>query len=96
MANEHSGEKPETHIDVVVVTTSGSYPESGTDRVAAHQPVRNELTKAAQELHIVDTAGWVARVGGTEIDVDKSYIDNHLTGAVTIDYGPREGGGGNE
>jgi hypothetical protein len=96
MSDGHSGETPETHVDVAVVTTSGSYPTSGTDRVAAHQPVRNELTKAAKELHIVDTTGWIARVSGTEIDVDKSYVDNHLTGTVKIDYGPREGGGGNE
>lgn len=96
MSDGHSAEKPETHVDVVVVTTSGSYPTSGTDRVAAHQPVRNELTKASKELHIVDTTGWIARVGSTEIEVDKSYVDNHLTGTVKIDYGPREGGGGNE
>ena len=96
MSDEHSGEKLETHVDVVVVTTSGSYPATGSDRVAAHQPVRNELTKAARELRIVDTTGWVARVGATEIDVDTSYIDNHLTGTVKIDYGPREGGGGDE
>ena len=62
MANEHSGGKPETHVEVVVVTTSGSYPATGTDRVSAHQPVRNELAKAAHELHIVDTTGWIARV----------------------------------
>lgn len=96
MANEHSGEKTESHVEVVVVTTSGSYPATGTDRVAAHQPVGNQLKTAARELHIVDTTGWIARVGGTEVDVDKSYVDNHLTGTVKIDYGPREGGGGNE
>jgi hypothetical protein len=89
-------EKPETHVEVVVVTTGGSYPVTGTDRVAAHQPVRNQLAKAAKALHIVDTTGWIARVGGTELDVDKSYIDNHLTGTVKLDYGPREGGGGDE
>lgn len=96
MVKEHSGEKPESHVEVVVVTTSGSYPATGTDRVAAHQPVGNQLKKAARELHIIDTTGWIARVGSTEVDIDKSYVDNHLTGTVKIDYGPREGGGGNE
>jgi hypothetical protein len=86
----------ETHVEVVVVTTSGSYPTTGTDRVSAHQPVRNQLAKAARELHIVDTAGWIARVDGREIDVEKSYVENHLAGTVRIDYGPREGGGGDE
>lgn len=95
MANEHQ-DKPDNHVDVVVVTTSGRYPATGADRVASHQPVRNELKKAAEALHIVDTAGWIARVAGREIDPDKSYVDNSLTGTVTIDYGPREGGGGDE
>lgn len=94
MASEHSGGKPETHVDVVVVTTSGSDPATGTDRVSAHQPVRNQLEQAARKLDIVDTAGWIARVGGREIDVEQNYIENQLTGTVTIDYGPREGGGG--
>lgn len=89
-------EKPDTHVEIVVVTTSGTYPVTGSDRVAAHQPVRNQLAKAAKELKIVDTSGWIARVGGTEIDVNKTYIENGLTGTVQIDYGPREGGGGNE
>jgi len=96
MANEHQDEKADNHVEVVVVTTSGRYPATGTNRVASHQPVQVELKKAADALHIVDTAGWIARVDGREIDPNKSYIDNHLTGTVTIDYGPREGGGGNE
>lgn len=95
MSDQHSGGKSDTHVEVVVVTTSGSYPTTGTDRVAAHQPVRNQLNKASKALEIVNTDGWIARVGGTEVDVDKSYSDNHLTGTVKIDYGPREGGGGN-
>jgi hypothetical protein len=86
----------ETHVEVVVVTTSGSHPATGTDRVSAHQPVRNELAKAARELQIVDTAGWIARVDGREIDIEKSYVENQLVGTVRIDYGPREGGGGDE
>lgn len=94
MADSDKKDKPETHVDVVVVTTSGRYPATGTDKVSAHQPVRNELAQAARHLGIVDTTGWVARVDGREIDIDKNYIENGLTGTVKIDYGPREGGGG--
>lgn len=97
MNTQSSGPTPE-FIEVAVVTTSGRYPTTGFDKVAAQQPVQDELSKAANELHIVDTSGWVARVNGREIDPTKNYIDNQLTASatVTIDYGPSEGGGGDE
>jgi len=86
--------KTDSHVDVVILTTSGSYPSTGTDSVPSHQKVRQQLKKAAQALGLVDTDTWVAKVGGREIDPEKSYIDNGLTGSVRIDFGPREGGGG--
>lgn len=95
MSNEQAG-NPDAHVEVAVVTTSGRYPTQGTNRVAAHQPLSVELAKAVKELKIVDTTGWVARVNGQAIDPNKSYFENHLTGTVIIDYGPPEGGGGNE
>jgi hypothetical protein len=91
MAEGHSDDN---HVEVTVVTTSGRYPASGTDRNSVNQPVENVLKKAANELHIVSTTNWVARIGGRELDVSKSYVDNGLSGTITIDYGPREGGGG--
>lgn len=96
MTNDKTGEKPETHVDVLVTTTSGDYPETGTDSVPVNQPVRQQLKAAAKALNIVDTTNWVAKVGGNDIDQDKSYADNGLSGSVTIDYGPHEGGGGHE
>lgn len=96
MANEPQAGNPDSHVDVAVVTTSGRYPAQGTNRVAAHEPVSVELKKAVKELKIVDTTGWIARVAGVQIDPNKSYVDNHLTGTVIIDYGPPEGGGGYE
>ena len=96
MANEHAEIKPETHVEVEVITTSGTYPASGTNRTAANQPVRVELEKAVHDLHIVDTNGWVARVDGRQINPDQSYVENGLSGTVKIDYGPKEGGGGYE
>jgi hypothetical protein len=96
MIDEKHGNKPETHVEVRVTTTSGSYPKTGFDAVPAHQPVKQQLKKAADALTIVDTTGWVAKVNGTDIDTGKSYADNGLSGTMSIDYGPAEGGGGNE
>lgn len=85
----------EVFVAVRVVTTSGSYPAEGFDRVPMHQPVRQQLAEAVRKLKIRDTKEWVALVGGTEIDPDKSYEANGLEGEVVIDFGPLEGGGGN-
>ena len=84
------------HIEVAVVTTSGTWPEKGFDSVPIHQPIKVELQQAAKELKIADTTGWVATVKGRELNIEQSYIENQLSGQVEIDYGPREGGGGNE
>lgn len=89
-------DKPENQVEVVVITTSGSYPTTGTEKVPANQKVSQLLAKAAKHLGIVDTNGWIARVNGREIDPEKSYTDNQLSGVVKIDYHKREGGGGHE
>lgn len=96
MTNEKHDKKPETHVDVLITTTSGNYPDTGRDRVPVNQPVRQQLQAAAKKLDIVDTTGWVAMVNGELIDPAKSYAENNLTGNVTIDYGRSEGGGGVE
>ncbi len=94
----NQGEKTsqEQHVEVGVVTTSGTWPTSGTETVPSHQKVRVQLDKAAHHLHIADTTNWIATVSGREIDIEKSYIENGLSGSFVIDFGPREGGGGNE
>jgi len=86
----------EVILQVRVVTTSGSYPDQGYDRAPAHQPVKVQLAEAVRKLRIRDTNGWVALVNGTQIEPEKSYEANGLKGDVVIDYGPKEGGGGNE
>ena len=53
------------------------------------------MKQAAHKLHITDTTGWVALVDDKELKIEESYEDNGLSGQVEIDYGPREGGGGN-
>jgi hypothetical protein len=87
-------EHHEKHVEVRVVTTSGIYPETGFDRVPEHQVVDVVLKKADHHLHITNTAGWIAVVGGRKIDIAKSYRDNALTGRVEIDWGPDHGAGG--
>jgi hypothetical protein len=84
------------HIEVVVITTSGTWPEEGFDSVPIHQPIRVQLQQAAKKLKITDTTGWMATVGGRELNIEQNYLENQLDGQVQIDYGPREGGGGNE
>jgi hypothetical protein len=64
--------------------------------VPIHQPVKAQLHRAVKELKITDTTNWIAKVRNQELNVEQSYEQNNLSGQVEIDYGPREGGGGNE
>jgi hypothetical protein len=82
------------HLLVAVLTTAGSYPAEGFDEVPENQPVKVELAQAAKALKLTNTTSWVAKVGGTELDIEKSYAANNLSGKVDVNYGPRETGGG--
>lgn len=82
------------HLLVAVLTTAGSYPGEGFDEVPENQTIKVELEHAAKALKLTNTTNWVAKVGGTELDIEKSYATNHLSGKVEINYGPRETGGG--
>jgi len=82
------------HVLVAVLTTAGTYPAHGFDELPENQPIKVVLEDAAKALKLTNTNTWVAKVGGKEIDVAKSYADDHLTGKVEINYGPRETGGG--
>ena len=82
-------------VEVAVVTTSGSYPKNGFERTPIRQRISVILKKAANKLKITDTTNWVATVNDQEINVDATYLDLGLSGEVEIDFGPREGGGGN-
>jgi hypothetical protein len=92
---EH-GKPDKNHVDIAIVTTSGSWPDQGFESVPIHQPVKVQLHRAAKELRITDTTNWIAKVRTRELNVDQNYLENNLSGQVEIDYGPREGGGGNE
>ncbi len=94
---KHEGHEENTgnFVQVAVVTTGGSFPDDGFTKAPSHQKVRIFLSEAARELKIADYSGWIARVNSREIDPEKSYEGNGLSGEVEIDFGPREGGGGN-
>ena len=93
MKPEHDHPKP-PHVFVAVITTAGSYPPEGFDEVPDHQPVKVILAQASSRLGISNTEGWVASVGGRELNTQQNYVENQLAGAVEIHWGPREGGGG--
>lgn len=95
-----SQEKPsiDHFVEISISTTAGFYPPKGFERVPAHQKVSVLLGKAQGELNIKDVAGWIATVtdgsGKRQIDPERSYLDNGLSGKVEIDWGPSESGGG--
>lgn len=95
MDKEQSTVKKDHFVEVSVVTTSGSYPSQGFEQAPTHQKVKIILDAAAKHLRIVDTSGWVATANSKEIKIDLSFAENGLAGQVQIDFGPREGGGGN-
>ena len=92
MPNEEK--HPHEKVHVRVITTSGSYPKEGFELVPATEIVQEILKRAAHELKLTDTSGWVAMVDGREINPASTYVQNNLHGHVKIDFGPREGGGG--
>ena len=81
-------------VTVAVYTTSGAYPGEGYERVKITETVGEILSKAGSTLKLTDTSKWIATVDGREIDPSKSYDTNNLKGTITIQWGPREGGGG--
>lgn len=89
-----STEKTENHLEVVVVTTSGSWPSEGFETIPIHQKIRVALVKAAESIKIVSTVDWIAKVNGKIIDTELNYEENDLSGKISIDFGPSEGGGG--
>ena len=97
IGTEEQHGNPELDADFVAVavyTTSGAYPSGGHERVKITETVSEVLSKAASALKLTDTSDWVATVDGSEIDPSKSYEANELKGAFTVQWGPRETGGG--
>ena len=87
--------KPRTTSSSPSSPPPASLPAEGVRRgPPGHKPIRVELQQAAKALKLTNTNNWISKVGNAELDVEKSYADNHLTGKVEINYGPRETGGG--
>jgi hypothetical protein len=91
----HGKHHEEQFVEVAISTTSGFYPSTGYERVSIHQKIEVMLHKAAKALNLTDTSNWVVSVNKSPIDPSRSYEESGLKGRVDIDWGPREGGGGN-
>lgn len=91
---QHGHDQDDKKVGVAIATTSGFYPETGFIQVPVNQKVEVELKMAAKALNLTDTSNWEAKVAGRTIDPNQSYAENLLFGEVEIDWGPREGGGG--
>jgi len=85
---------PHEFMEVTVFTTSGTFPEEGVLRVPPVTVVKQVLARAAAKLGLTDTTDWIVTVGGRDINPDRSFTQNGLTGRVELEWGPREGGGG--
>ena len=97
VGTEEQRSNPELDAELVAVavyTTSGAYPGEGYEKVKITEAVGEILSKAESTLKLTDTTNWIAKVDGREIDSSKSYEANDLKGTFTIQWGPRERGGG--
>lgn len=85
----------EQDVAVVVFTPSGIYPdEDDFRRVAETEAIKTVLDAAAENLHLTNTSDWVARVDERELDVNRTFREECLSGIVEIHWHKREGGGG--
>jgi TolA-binding protein len=96
LAEDVKKEQRDLHrfVWVAVITASGNWPKEDFEKRTREEKVKLFLEIAARELRILSTNGWIAKVGGHEIDQEKSYEENGLKGEVCIDYGPKHTGGG--
>ncbi|MDE0837283.1 MAG: hypothetical protein OSA84_13130 [Akkermansiaceae bacterium] len=83
---------PRELVEISVETPEGSFPTEGFNRVSADQKIELELATAKHQLELKDTHGWVATAEGPagkrELDIDKTYRENGLSGRVHIHWGP--------
>jgi len=79
---------------VSVFTTAGVFPAEGALRVTPDILVSAVLARAAKKLGLTDTTDWVVTVDGRDINPVATFAQNALSGAVELNWSPREGGGG--
>ncbi len=85
----------EHDVAVAVITPAGIYPsEDEFRRVPQTEAVETTLRAAAEKLHLTNTSDWVARVHDREIDVRRTFREQHLNEIVELHWHKHEGGGG--
>lgn len=97
MSTEHTIEDDHGHngqVEVVILTSKGSFPASGFSAVPKEQRVKDELGRAKHALGLEDTSHWVVRVtepggGSRPVDPDDTYESNGLRGRFTLEWHPR-------
>ncbi len=79
---------------VTVVTTAGTFPAEGAKRYPGSTLIAKALSDAAHKLHLTGTETWVVTVAGGDVNPSLTFAQAGLSGEVTFEWGPREGGGG--
>ncbi|MGE0093060.1 MAG: hypothetical protein AB7T40_00750 [Alphaproteobacteria bacterium] len=81
-------------VKVIVVTTAGTFPAEGAKRYPSSTRIEEVLADAARKLHITGTETWVVTSAGQVVNPTQTFQQAGLTGLVTLEWGPPEGGGG--
>jgi hypothetical protein len=81
-------------VDIQVITTSGNFPATGFQHFNVREKLSTVLHQAATHLKLVNTDGWVARIGERELNPEQTIGENGITGSATIRWAPKERGGG--
>jgi hypothetical protein len=95
---EHIVSRPHHGPDkvlVTVITTAGTFPAEGANRYRSSEIITGVLARAAKKLGISDTTSWIVTVQTRDINPTLSFEQAGLTGEVDLEWGLREGGGGN-
>lgn len=93
--SEHEAHHKAQPVAVAVITPSGTFPNDDDYRRAYDGEVVEEVLKAAAtNLHLTNTADWVAYVDNRSIDPKKTFAENLLCDVVEIEWHKHEGGGG--
>lgn len=85
----------EHDVAVAVITPAGVYPDDQDYRRVPDTEVINVvLEAAAKKLDLTNTSDWIARVHDRQIDIHRTFRDEHFSGIVEIDWHKHAGGGG--
>jgi hypothetical protein len=82
-------------LGAAVITPVGTYPgDELFQRVLPGDRISAVLSRAATELKITNTDGWVVVVDDRDIDPNQTFHEAGLRCVVEIEYHKPEGGGG--